>query len=202
MRYALADGSLAEAVPKLKATCQCCSLPVIAKCGRFKIWHWAHKTREHCDQWWEPETIWHRSWKANFPVEWQEIIQEDTVTGERHIADVKTASGLVIEFQHSILKPEELISRENFYEHMVWVVDGCRSDFDATYFKLGLESEPIELHNSIPAFAFNWYGRSKLIQAWCSTKHPVFIDFGEEILWQLVQFNSITKRGTARPVAK
>ena len=46
--------------------------------------------------------------------------------GELHIADVRTPSGLVIEFQHSAIKPEERIARERFYQNMLWVVDGTR----------------------------------------------------------------------------
>ena len=55
-------------------------------------------------------------WKKCFPEEWQEVVHfaED---GEKHIADVKTPSGLVIEFQHSAIKPEEQLSREGFYKN-------------------------------------------------------------------------------------
>ena len=33
---------------------------------------------------------------------------------------------MVIEFQHSHIDPLERVSRENFYNNMVWVVDGTR----------------------------------------------------------------------------
>ena len=46
-------------------------------------------------------------------------------SGELHIADVKTPSGLVIEFQRSTIHPDEISAREVFYKKMVWVVDGC-----------------------------------------------------------------------------
>lgn len=36
---------------------------------------------------------------------------------------MKTARGMVIEFQHSSMSPEELASREAFYGHMAWIVD-------------------------------------------------------------------------------
>jgi hypothetical protein len=48
----------------------------------------------------------------------------DEATGERHIADVKTERGLVIEFQHSQMPVEELQAREAFYGSMIWIVDG------------------------------------------------------------------------------
>ena len=72
MRFALIDNIRTEAQPKLSGLCCCCSMPVIAKCGRQKMWHWAHKSKTDCDNWWEPETEWHRNWKNNYLAEWQE----------------------------------------------------------------------------------------------------------------------------------
>ncbi len=54
-----------------------------------------------CDPWWENETEWHRKWKGNFAEEWQEVILTDGITDEKHIADIRTPYGLVVEFQHS-----------------------------------------------------------------------------------------------------
>lgn len=87
------------------------------------MWHWAHQSRKHCDPWWENETAWHRAWKGCFPEAWREVVHFDEQTGEKHVADVKTARGMVIEFQHSSMSPEELASREAFYGHMAWIVD-------------------------------------------------------------------------------
>ena len=101
---------------------------MIAKCGEIKIWHWAHKSRRHCDHWWENETEWHRAWKGLFPDHWQEVVQEDE-NGVRHIADVKTDQGWVIEFQHSLIKPEERRSRDAFYSKLVWLVDRSNGNF-------------------------------------------------------------------------
>ena len=42
----------------------------------------------------------------------------------KHIADIKTDSGLVIELQHSSMSLEEMQSRENFYKKMIWIIDG------------------------------------------------------------------------------
>ena len=46
------------------------------------------------------------------------------------MSDVKTPSGLVIEFQHSAIKPDEQRSRELFYRNMIWIVDGTRLKTD------------------------------------------------------------------------
>lgn len=134
MKYALVNQIKAEAQKGAKGICPSCGSELIAKCGDQKINHWAHKGNRNCDPWWEPETEWHRSWKNNFDVEWQEVSLTDENTGERHIADVRTAHNLVIEFQHSSIIPEERQSREKFYKEMVWVVDGTRLKRDKPRF--------------------------------------------------------------------
>ena len=139
MRFALIDNRRIEAEPKLRGLCPCCSQPVTAKCGKQKVWHWAHLSNEACDNWLEPETEWHRIWKDKYPAEWQEISLRDESTGERHIADVRTVHNLVLEFQHSHIDPQERISREKFYKNMVWVVDGTRLKRDYTRFRKGCE---------------------------------------------------------------
>jgi len=122
MRFALIDNQHVEALPKLHGLCPICSQLVIAKCGDKKVWHWAHRSIASCDSWWESETEWHRNWKNNYPVDWQETVLFDQQTGEKHIADVQTIHKLVIESQHSAIKHEERISREKFYKNMIWVV--------------------------------------------------------------------------------
>ena len=84
--------------------------------------HWAYKTSQNCDPWWENETEWHRKWKEHFSENFQEYLMIDQNTGEKHIADIRTDKGFVIEFQHSSIKPEEKDARESFYKNMVWVV--------------------------------------------------------------------------------
>lgn len=124
MKFALVDNKKVEAFPKGKGICLCCNAETIAKCGTKRINHWAHKNINHCDNWWENETEWHRTWKSQFPVNWQEVVQFDNQTGEKHIADVKTKNGFVLEFQNSPMSDQEMKSREDFYEKMVWVVNG------------------------------------------------------------------------------
>ncbi len=90
MKFALVDEIRCEAQPSLRGNCPACDHPMVAKCGEVKIWHWAHKSRRLCDPWWENETEWHRDWKNQFPVQWQEDVHK-AENGEKHIADVKTA---------------------------------------------------------------------------------------------------------------
>jgi competence CoiA-like predicted nuclease len=129
MRFALVDGQRREAESGLSGECDGCESALVAKCGEVRVRHWAHRARRNCDPWWENETEWHRSWKARFPDHWQEILHHAT-DGERHRADVKTAHGWALEFQHSFIKPEERRSREAFYAKLMWVVDGTRRKRD------------------------------------------------------------------------
>jgi competence protein CoiA len=125
MKFALINRQRQEARPSLSGECPGCGRLMVARCGEVRVRHWARKQSSVCDPWWESETEWHRAWKDQFPADWQEIVQH-AETGERHIADVKTHRGWVIEFQHSYLKPEERRSRDMFYPKLIWIVDGCR----------------------------------------------------------------------------
>lgn len=49
----------------------------------------------------------------------------DTMSGEKHVADVRTARGMVIEFQNSAMSVEELRARESFYGRMIWIVNAA-----------------------------------------------------------------------------
>ena len=176
MKFALHNEERKEAVPDLKgALCPVCKADVIAKCGDKNIHHWAHKSKKKCDHWWENETQWHRDWKDNFPKEWQEVIHlsED---GEKHIADVKTPNGLVIEFQHSAISSEEKLSREIFYKNMIWVVDGRRLERDFQRFNESFHTSdwrhwgPFIRKNRIPS--------RNLPKSWQSSNKLVFFDWG------------------------
>lgn len=137
MKFALVDNNRTEANKGAKGICPYCGSELTAKCGQFRINHWAHKKDSNCDPWWENETEWHRLWKNYYPDEWQEIPLPDIQTGEKHIADVRTSHELVIELQHSHIDPQERISREGFYKHMVWIVDGTRLKRDYPRFLKG-----------------------------------------------------------------
>ena len=110
MRFALVDGQRREAKPDLSGVCPACGSPMVAKCGRFRVHHWAHRGGSDCDPWWENETEGHRNGKDQFPVNWQEVVHP-AENGERHIADVKTDQGWVLEFQHSNIHPDERKAR-------------------------------------------------------------------------------------------
>jgi len=170
MKYAMSNEGRIEATPKANGICQCCESDLIAKCGTQKIWHWAHKGKRNCDHWWENETQWHRDWKDNFPKEWQEVVHLSD-DGEKHIADVKTPNGLVVEFQHSAISLKEKLSRETFYKDMIWVVDGRRLERDFQRFNESFRTSdwrhwgPFVRKNKIPSRSLpkSWQSSNKLV---------------------------------------
>jgi hypothetical protein len=139
MKFAVVEGKRQEAQPGLSGECPDCRAAMIAKCGDVRVRHWAHRGARTCDPWWEPETPWHRAWKNYFPEDWQER-SCTSEKGERHRADVKTDSGVVLEFQHSPLNQAERESREKFYPKLVWVVDALRRKGDRKHFFASLGS--------------------------------------------------------------
>lgn len=174
MKYALIDGKRTVASKGAQGICPVCNSKLIAKCGLDRIDHWSHYRKLDCDPWWENETEWHRNWKNQFPEDWQEFTFTDPKTGEKHIADVYTEHGLVMEFQHSHIDPKERISREKFYKNMVWIVDGSRLKRDFPRFLNNLHSfQPTNKQNH---FIVNFPEKS-FPKAWLNSNVPVVFDF-------------------------
>jgi len=131
MQLALVNDKKMEAFPRGRGSCPICGAETIAKCGPRIMHHWAHYRIRNCDLWWENETPWHREWKNKFPMGCREV-SHTALDGEVHRADVKTSTGIIIEFQHSTMTDAERTSREEFYQNLVWVINGAvfRDNFD------------------------------------------------------------------------
>ena len=175
MKLALVNGTETEATKGAKGFCRCCGSELVAKCGEVYVNHWAHKGNRNCDPWWENETEWHRAWKEKFPLEWQEVVHKDK-NGEKHIADVKTESGCVIEFQHSYLKPEERRARNAFYPKLVWVVDGLRRKTDIQQFQKALDESDVVCTKPLIR-RVNFPEECRLLREWHDSNALVFFDF-------------------------
>lgn len=195
MRFALINGKKSEATKgaNAKGLCPSCGSELVAKCGEIKVNHWAHKGNRNCDPWWENETEWHRAWKGQFPVDWQEVVHKDK-NGEKHIADVKTDQGWVLEFQHSYLKPEERRARDAFYQNLVWVVDGTRRKRDESQFAKAI-SEGAHVNAELKILSVFTDGCA-LLREWAACRAPVFFDFAggnkseSGSLWWLLPMSS------------
>lgn len=188
MRFARVNDDRREAEPRLVGYCPRCGSPLVPKCGDFRVWHWAHRGIRHCDPWWE-ETEWHLVSKNRFPTAWQEILHRSE-KGEKHIADVKTPDGRVVEFQHSPLSVDERRSREAFYAPLIWVVNGLRRKRDKPNFYKALQRISLKpsVYSSDPI-------ECALLRDWLSSTTDVFFDFGsteedraafgKHVLWHL-----------------
>jgi hypothetical protein len=187
MKYALIDGQRQEAQPNLKGVCVGCGSPTLARCGEIRVNHWAHQGKRRCDLWWENETEWHRAWKNKFPSEWQEIIHYAD-DGEKHISDVKTDHGWFLEFQHSQIKPEERRSREDFYQKLIWVVDGKRRVRDEKQFLEAVRQSRGNWidNNKYPELHSLLHPEGALLRDWMTSTSHVFFDFGGDDLWGLL----------------
>jgi hypothetical protein len=182
MKFGLVNGVKSEAIKGVRGTCPLCGAELIAKCGDVKMNHWAHKGKLVCDVWWENETEWHRAWKNNFPIEWQEIIHFDEKTGEKHIADTKTTEGWVLEFQHSPIKTEEIQSRNTFYKKIIWVVDGLRRERDRKQLDKTYEHGFTFETNNFQFYEITFLDFSRLLTEWSCCGKPVFLDFNETLM--------------------
>lgn len=199
MRFAYVDNQRVEPTKGQVGRCQCCGTEVVAKCGQFKSHHWAHKNLTLCDPWWENESEWHRRWKSYFPPERQEVVFNDPTSNERHIADVYSEKGVVLEFQSYAIDPTEMAARERYYQQLVWVINGSKNEFDRINFGLSVcapyTADPM-LRN------IHWYGRGKIFAKWSyATKH-VYLDFGTDLVWHLVTYHPLTKKGQVRAYPK
>jgi competence protein CoiA len=184
MKFSLVDGQRQEAHPGLLGKCPACDHPMIAKCGKQRVWHWAHQSGRLCDPWWENEGEWHRAWKAEFPDAWQEVVHVAN-DGTKHIADIKTEHGWVIELQHSRISPEERRTRDAFYRELVWVVDGTGRKRDAGQLARAWNNG-MPLSNAFPVRRL-YADDCVLLREWTDSQAPIFIDLGDgEWLWWIL----------------
>lgn len=175
MRFALVGTEQVEASPGLRGACRGCGEIVIAHCGEQRVWHWKHLWKARCSRWSEPETEWHRHWKNRFPREWQEARHRDEKNDEIHVADILTAHGCVIEFQHSRLHPDERTARETFYENLVWVVNATRLKRDFPRFRQGFED--YFRQTTTGGFFFVSFPEECFPKDWIGSRVPVIFDF-------------------------
>ena len=205
MLYALINGEKTAAIKNSSAICQICGNPVFARCGETNVDHWAHYEDESCDKWSEPETKWHKNWKDIFGKEHSEVVIPKD--GKKHIADVYTSKGVVIEFQNSPISTTVIDAREAFYgEKMLWVINSEEIDKKnfLTYYHpdersskriyvghSAVNSEEEQEKNwasdNIKGIKFQWnYPR----RVWMGAVRPRFIDFGDAYLFMIEDWNA------------
>lgn len=169
MKFAVSEeGKKIEPTKRARGICPLCGEQVYARCGNKYAHHWAHLSGADCDSWSSPETQWHRKWKNLFPKNWQEITCKSDFSNEIHRADVKTDSGLVLEFQHSKIEESDKLARELFYKDMFWIVDLSRKIERKRFQKRELVNNKIT-HNRLvctnadDVFPEEWLNRNSIV---------------------------------------
>jgi competence CoiA-like predicted nuclease len=154
-----------------RAICPSCKGTLIAKCGIYKIDHWAHQSLIDCDTWNEGETEWHKNmkhWLTDGDKQKQEVvISKDDNT---HRADC-IVNNKVIELQNSPIDYSTMSERETFYENMVWIINGepFYNNFEITY------------KENYCSFRWKW-GR----KIWSESSMPVYIHL-KDIFFRIKQ---------------
>ena len=170
--FAVVDGIRRKPFRDGKGECQICGQAVTACCGEIVTHYWRHDSLADCDPWSEGITQWHLNWQDLVAEEFREVPLPTLPEKPIHRADIRTAAGKIIEFQHSFLSPEEIREREHFYGNMVWVFDATNNRFaalpsgDRVFFSLNT---------------------TKHIQV---CQKPVFLDFGRFIV-EVEQFTDL-----------
>jgi len=183
MKFAILNGARVEPEKGCAgAICPICKQPVVARCGDIRLPHWAHKSVIDCDPWKENETQWHRDWKDLFG-DMQEKVHENG--GVRHLADVKTLDGTIVEFRHSAINDEGKRTRAHFFgKWMLWVVDCVNRPKAVARFR---DNKYTLLREHIPwcqVFSTEEPGGC-FPRSWVKCNRFVIFDFGEEDVWCL-----------------
>lgn len=168
LRYALVNNERTLPTRGARATCPDCGNTLVAVCGELVTHHWRHPSGGDCDQWSENVGPWHVSWQSLVDAKYVEV------TRGEHRADILTVTEIVVELQHSPIKPDDIRAREAFYGDMVWL-------FDATF-------RFVDAHlGEISVFSL---GRTKHLD-FCSK--PIFLDFGDYIV-EVIGFTELLSR--------
>ena len=133
--YAIVNGvrrHISEVARKQHGVCPVCQSELIARKGDVRAEHWWHVNGKRCDAWYQPKGPWHCYWQNMFPKEWQEVVVQKEIKGQevRHVADVKTEKGAILEVQYSPISIEDIAIRELFYGNMLWLVNMRRTRTD------------------------------------------------------------------------
>jgi len=160
MIYAIDNEKRITPSPKKIAKCPICNSEVRAKCGKINVWHWSHLNKEDCDDWYEPESEWHKKWKEEFPMECQEF------TMGKHRADIRTKNRWIIELQNSRISSEKIIEREIYYRRMIWLLNG------------GTLLKGIRIKQNKKTITFRWKNPSK---TWWASKKEIYVDLAGNV---------------------
>lgn len=183
--------------------CPCCCKHLISKIGNgFRRAHWAHKSVERCDEWWEEENGWHIEWresfvnrKSNFSVDIENVL----IKGDKkHFYDVRIGNSLSIVLRRKNLSNELQQQYENFFENMVWVIGAKRTDYKRLNRQLETR-EIIDLKDRADCYYVCGELEESFFSKWYTCSAPVIFDFSEfseaseKSLWVVLPYSKNCK---------
>jgi competence CoiA-like predicted nuclease len=121
-----------RASPRTIAICPECKEEVVPKCGKIKVWHWAHHANSNC-KYGEGMGLWHLRWQ-DFALQNGADVEVPIMDARGNIrrADI-VYDNRVIELQHSGISVDEIIQRSDFYvgqKYKVdWIIDYTKKEF-------------------------------------------------------------------------
>jgi hypothetical protein len=195
MIFALVDLKKTKAQKGLIGFCPVCNEKLIPVCSEYRINHWRHKSNSECDIWSEGETEWHMKWKSYFPEVNQEVIIIKNAI--KHIADIYTENSTVIELQNSPIADAEINERNVFYDKIFWIVNGDNFRFLKVNFFNSIKSQTND-----NVLIFTNYSRSKFFDKWIKSTRKVIIDFGQKMVFLLLEYDVNTKIGKVKMIDK
>ena len=140
-------------------------------------------------------------WKDEFPSDWQEVVHTNLRTNEKHIADVQTADGLTIEFQHSLPRTRRNTGAAEVLQTAYLDHRDAQPESDSTnarFFKMGLGAP---VCSNPKAYTLCWYSQSKLLHKWGEPEIDAHLDFRHPgAIWRLMDFDGDAKGGLVIPV--
>lgn len=151
--------------------CSVCGQKLIPRCGDINVHHWAHVAGD-CDTWSEGESEWHLGWKS--------ILDPSAIEVRMgpHRADIYVAP-YVIELQNSPIDLDAIKEREKFYVFMIWLFNGA--DYIDRF-----HMDPFVNKRGQTCIGFYWEHHRKHV---LMCDRPVFIDFGEKGIFEIVYKN-------------
>ena len=181
MKFGRLNGERVRPEPHLKGVrCPKCDTELVAKCGKIRAFHWAHKNKLQCDDWMEDDNEWRDSWLNEFEDDWQESLIDRG--GVSHFADSETDKNTIILLHQSRLTPEIIREREDFYRTPVWIFNAGLHKQDVSRFLKAFEKDWIrypKIQNIKNPFLMisEFHVENVFRKEWLSARFPVFLDY-------------------------
>ena len=185
-----------------EAWCPCCGKAMVSRVGDQRRPHWAHKSAERCDEWWEVESDWHIEWRKRFlvaakpdvKVEIEDVLEKE---GSRHFSDIRIEDRLSIVLRRARMDDAMKAERLAFFGDLIWLVQAKVSE----YKRLIRQRGELELQTAVGLNGCHVCVNAdkSFFSAWKNARCLVVFDFrlasesDEEKLWVVLPGSGLTR---------